>query len=45
MAFEKRPQNWSDKEKLAVVIRCGSISDVEINHLCREKGIYVHHIK
>jgi hypothetical protein len=28
-----------------MVIRCGSTSDVEINHLCREQGIYVHHIK
>jgi transposase-like protein len=45
MAFEKRPQDWSGKEKLAMVIRCGSISDVEINQICREQGIYAHHIK
>jgi transposase len=45
MTFEKRPQDWSNKEKLAMVIRCGSISDVEINQVCREQGIYAHHIK
>jgi hypothetical protein len=28
-----------------MVIRCGSISDVEINQVCREQGIYAHHIK
>ena len=43
--FEKRPQDWSDKEKLKLVIRCGSMSDVEINQVCREQGIYAQHIK
>jgi transposase len=43
--FEKRPQDWCDNEKLKLVIRCGSMSDVEINQVCREQGIYAHHIK
>ncbi len=44
MAFEKRPQDWTDKEKLNMVIRCGSMSEVEINQYCREQGLYAHHI-
>lgn len=45
MAFEKRPQDWTDEEKLNMVIRCGSMSEVEINQNCREQGLYAHHIK
>ena len=44
-SFEKRPQDWNDKEKLKLVILCGSMSEVEINQVCREQGIYAHHIK
>lgn len=42
---ERRPQDWSIEEKLDLVIRCGSMSGVEINQLCREQGLYGHHIK
>ena len=45
MAIEKRPQDWTDREKLNMVIRCGSMSEVETNQHCREHGIYAHHIK
>ena len=45
VASEKRPQDWSHEEKLNVVIQCGSKSEVEINQLCREQGLYAHHIK
>ena len=41
---ERRPQDWSIEEKLDLVIRCGSMSEVEINQLCREQGLYTHHI-
>lgn len=44
-AFEKRPQDWTDKEKLNMLIRCGSMSEVEINQHCREQGLYAYHIK
>ena len=30
---------------LNVVIACGPLADDAINQLCREKGIYPHHIK
>jgi transposase-like protein len=42
---EKRPQDWSIEEKLDLVIRCGSKDEVEINQLCREPGLYAHHLK
>ena len=27
------------------MIRCDSLSEVEINQVCREQGLYAHHIK
>jgi len=45
MSKEKRPQDWSPEEKLNLIISCGSLDDDAISALCREKGIYPHHIK
>ena len=45
MAKEKRPQDWNTEERLNMIIACGSLSDEGMNQLCREKGIYPHHIK
>ena len=45
MPPERRPQDRSIEEKLELVIRCGSMSEVEINQMCREQGLYGHHIK
>lgn len=45
IASERRPQDWTDEEKLNLVIRCGLMSEVEINQHCREQGLYAHHIK
>ena len=45
MTKEKRPQDWTAEERLNVVIACGPLADDAINQLCREKGIYPHHIK
>ena len=45
VALERRPQDWTDEEKLNLVILCGSMSEVEINQYCREQGLYAHHIK
>ena len=42
---EKRPQDWSPEEKLAMVIRCGGLSEEDANKLCREQGLYTHHIQ
>jgi len=44
MTKEKRPQDWSLKEKLNIVIACGSLDEAGISKLCREKGIYPHHV-
>lgn len=45
MTKEKRPQDWNLEERLQLVIACGSLSDDAINTLCREQGIYPHHVK
>lgn len=44
MSKEKRPQDWSTEERLKIVIRCGSLDQEAINKLCREKGIFPHHV-
>jgi transposase-like protein len=45
MTKEKRPQDWSPEDKLNMVIRCAALDEDEINKLCREQGLYPHHIK
>jgi len=45
MSKEKRPQDWSLEEKLDMVITCGTRDEAGIGELCREKGIYSHHVK
>ena len=45
MMSEKRPQDWSLEERLNMVIRCDSLSDEEVSKLCRERGLYRHHVQ
>lgn len=45
MGKEKRPQDWTPEEKLAMVIRCGALSEEAASKLCREQGLYPHHIQ
>ena len=45
MTKEKRPQDWNLEEKLDIVIACGSLDETGINTLCREKGLYPHHLR
>ena len=44
MTKEKRPQDWTLEERLNVVITCGTLSEGAISELCRERGIFPHHI-
>jgi transposase len=41
---EKRPQDWSQAERLEMVIACGALDEEAVNALCRERGIYGHHV-
>ena len=45
MKQEKRPESWNTQEKLAIIIKCGALDDNGVSQLCREQGIYPHHIK
>ena len=45
MTKEKRPQDWSTEEKLNMVIACASLDEQKISELCREQGVFPHHIK
>jgi transposase len=44
MRKEKRPQDWSQEERLDMVIACGSLEEAAMNELCRERGLYAHHV-
>ena len=44
MKKEKRPQEWSQAERLEMVIACGSVDEAAMNQLCRERGLYAHHV-
>lgn len=44
MTKEKRPQDWSLEEKLDIIIACSGLNEEQISQLCREKGLYPHHI-
>ncbi len=45
MVKERRPQDWSLEERLDMVIACDSLDEQAMSELCREKGIYAHHVK
>jgi transposase-like protein len=45
MMKEKRPQDWSQEEKLNMLFCCSALTEEEISQVCREQGIYPHHIK
>ena len=41
---EKRPQDWNQDERLDMLIACGSLDEAAMNQLCRERGLYAHHV-
>jgi transposase-like protein len=42
---QKRPHDWSPEDRLNLVITCDSMDEPSINALCRENGLYPHHVK
>jgi len=44
MTHEKRPEDWNIKQRLAIIIKCGALDDNGAAQLCREQGIYLHHV-
>lgn len=45
MNKEKRPQDWSLKERLSMVISCDALSEEDVSKLCREQGLYSHQVQ
>ena len=45
MTKERRPQDWGLEERLDMVIACASLEEGKLSELCRERGIYPHHVK
>ena len=42
---EKRPVDWNNTQKLDLLIKCGALDEQAQSALCRENGIYPHHLK
>jgi transposase len=45
MNKEKLPQDWSLQDRLNMVIACSSMDTDAVRMLCRQKGLYPHHIE
>ena|SRR5690606_11025789 len=41
---EQRPSDWSNQDKLELLIKCGSLDNEAVSQVCREHGIYPHHL-
>ena len=39
------PENWSGKDKLAVVIETAALNEEELSTYCRERGLYVEQVQ
>ena len=44
-ADPSNPENWSGKNKLAVVIETAALNEQELSAYCREKGLYVEQVR
>jgi transposase-like protein len=44
-ADPSNPENWSGKNKLAVVIETAALNEEELSAYCREKGLYVEQVQ
>jgi len=45
MTKDKRPQGWSLEERFNMVLKCHSLDKETVSSLCRESGIYPHHLE
>ncbi len=41
---EKRPQDWTMAERLALIIQCDGLNDEAISQACRYQGVFPHHV-
>jgi len=42
---EKRPQDLTLQDRFDLVLKCASLNDTQVSRICREQGLYPHHIK
>jgi len=45
MSKDKRPQDWSLEDRFNMVLECNSLDEGAVSQLCRERGIYPHHVQ
>ncbi len=41
---EKRPQDWTMTERLALIIQCDGLSHEAMSAACRHQGVFPHHV-
>jgi len=42
---EKRPQDWSSKERIDALLEAAKLTEEELGAWCRQKGIHTHHLE
>ncbi len=42
---ERRPQDWTPKERLAALFETGRLSEEELGQWCRQRGVHTHHLE
>ena len=42
---DKRPQDWTPKERFNLIVECASMNDDTLNGHCRSHALYPHHIR
>lgn len=42
---EKKPCQWTSREKLEIIISTTNLSHEQLSEYCRKKGIFPHHLK
>jgi len=45
MTKEKKPADWSLEERLDMIISCAALKGEDLSSICRQKGIYPHHVE
>lgn len=44
-SHEQRPTDWSPEQRLNLIIACDSLDEEAISALCRQQGLYPHHVQ
>jgi len=43
--FEKKPYNWTIKERFEIIVESSKIPKEDLSEYCRKKGLFPHHLE